>query len=165
VNENPTKAPAEPVVIYTDGACSGNPGPGGWAAILKWRDQEKILSGAALTTTNNIMELTAVIQALEALKRPSPVIVATDSRYVMDGITRWLKRWKQNGWKTANKRPVKNADLWRQLDNAAARHTIEWQWVKGHSGDSSNERADELARAAISQLSKSTHLRRTNDND
>lgn len=154
MNENPIKTPAESVVIYTDGACSGNPGPGGWAAILKWRNQEKTLSGAALATTNNIMELTAVIRALEALKRPSPVIVATDSRYVMDGITRWLKRWKQNGWKTADKRPVKNAELWRQLDNAAARHTIEWRWVKGHSGDSGNERADELARAAISQLTK-----------
>jgi ribonuclease HI len=154
VNENPKKAPVEPVVIYTDGACSGNPGPGGWAAILKWRDQEKTLSGAAPATTNNIMELTAVIRALEALKRPLPVIVATDSRYVMDGITRWLKRWKQNGWRTADKRPVKNADLWRQLDSATARHSIEWRWVKGHSGDRGNERADKLARAAISQLPK-----------
>ncbi len=154
MNENPKKAPVEPVVIYTDGACSGNPGPGGWAAILKWRDQEKTLSGAAPATTNNIMELTAVIRALEALKRPLPVIVATDSRYVMDGITRWLKRWKQNGWRTADKRPVKNADLWRQLDSATARHSIEWRWVKGHSGDRGNERADKLARAAISQLPK-----------
>jgi ribonuclease HI len=155
VNENPTKALTEPVVIYTDGACSGNPGPGGWAAILKWRDKEKTLSGAAPITTNNIMELTAVIRALEALKRPVPVIVATDSRYVMDGITRWLKRWKQNGWQTTDKRPVKNVELWQQLDNAAARHVIEWRWVKGHSGDSGNERADKLARAAISQLTKS----------
>jgi ribonuclease HI len=154
VNENLKKTLPEPVIIYTDGACSGNPGPGGWAAILKWRDKEKTLSGAAPATTNNIMELTAVIRALEALKRPVPVIVTTDSRYVMDGITRWLTRWKQNGWQTADKKPVKNADLWRQLDNLVAGHSIQWRWVKGHSGDSGNERADKLARAAINQLTK-----------
>lgn len=156
MNENPIKAPAESVLIYTDGACSGNPGPGGWGAILIWRDKEKALSGAAPETTNNIMELTAVIRALEALKRPVPVIIATDSRYVMDGITRWLKRWKKNGWQTADKRPVKNAELWRQLDSLVAEHTVAWRWVKGHSGDRGNERADKLARAAINQLTKPT---------
>ncbi len=140
------------VIIYTDGACSGNPGPGGWAAVLRWRDQEKILSGAAPATTNNMMELTAVIQALEALKRPLRVELYTDSRYVKDGITRWIHAWKHNGWRTTARQPVKNADLWRRLDAATTRHTINWCWVKGHSGHPENSRVDRLARDAIRRL-------------
>lgn len=139
------------VEIFTDGACSGNPGPGGWAALLRWRGQERELSGAAATTTNNIMELTAVIAALEALKRPMAVTVFSDSRYLKDGITRWIHTWKRNGWLTINRQPVKNAELWRRLDAACAGHRIEWQWVKGHSGHPENERVDQLARAAISR--------------
>lgn len=144
--------PDDRVIIYTDGACSGNPGPGGWAAVLRWRDRQKILSGAAPATTNNIMELTAVIQALEALKRPLPVELYTDSLYVKDGVTRWMQRWKHNGWRTAARQPVKNADLWRRLDAAAARHVIEWRWVKGHSGQPENSQADRLARDAMRRL-------------
>ncbi len=140
------------VIIYTDGACSGNPGPGGWAAILRWRDSEKELSGASAATTNNVMELTAVVRALEALKRPMRVVLYTDSRYVMDGITRWIHTWKHNGWKTADQQPVKNAELWQQLDAAVACHDIEWCWVKGHSGQLENTRVDRLARAAIRQV-------------
>ena len=137
------------VDIFSDGACSGNPGPGGWAAILRAGKHEKELSGGEAATTNNRMELTAVIRALEALKKPSSVVVHTDSRYVMDGATKWLKRWQANGWKTADKKPVKNDDLWRALDKAAGRHTLAWCWVEGHSGHAENERADALARAAI----------------
>lgn len=137
------------VTIYTDGACSGNPGPGGWAAILFWNGEEKELSGGENPTTNNRMELKAAIEGLNALKAQSSVILYTDSRYVMDGLTKWLPRWKANGWKTADKKPVKNEDLWRMLEEAASRHEVDWQWVAGHSGDVGNERADALAREAI----------------
>ncbi|MEM6615302.1 MAG: ribonuclease HI [Pseudomonadota bacterium] len=137
------------VTIYTDGACSGNPGPGGWGAILKYREAEKELSGGDAHTTNNRMELIAAIEALNALKRASEVDVYTDSVYVRDGITKWLASWKQKGWKTASKKPVKNDDLWRALDEAVARHQIEWHWVKGHDGNELNERADALARAGM----------------
>nr|TFG51401.1 MAG: ribonuclease HI [Hyphomicrobiales bacterium] len=137
------------VTIYTDGACSGNPGPGGWAEILHYNGHEKELSGGENPTTNNRMELKAAIEGLSALNAPSSVVLYTDSRYVMDGLTKWLPRWKANGWKTANKKPVKNEDLWRMLDDAASCHKIEWQWVQGHSGDAGNERADWLARSAI----------------
>lgn len=135
--------------IFTDGACSGNPGPGGWGAILRTGAHEKELCGGEADTTNNRMELTAVIRGLEALKKPSTVFVHTDSRYVMDGTTQWMKRWKKNGWKTADKKPVKNEDLWRALDALCERHTVHWRWVRGHSGHPENERADALARAAI----------------
>ena len=137
------------VEIFTDGACSGNPGPGGWAAILRWGREEKEISGGERATTNNRMELMAALKALEALKLPSNVVVHTDSRYVMDGLTLWLPRWKENGWKTSAKKPVKNDDLWRALDEAAQRHDVLWRWVEGHSGHVENERADALARAAI----------------
>jgi ribonuclease HI len=137
------------VEIFTDGACSGNPGPGGWAAILRAGDHEKVLSGGEADSTNNRMELTAAIQALAALKRPSDVCLQTDSRYVMDGATKWIVNWKRNGWKTADKKPVKNAELWQALEAAAAPHTIKWTWVEGHAGHPENERADALARAAI----------------
>jgi ribonuclease HI len=137
------------VDLFTDGACSGNPGPGGWGAILRTSAHEKELSGGEKATTNNRMELTAVIRGLEALKRESNVTIHTDSRYVMDGVTQWMPRWKNNGWKTADKKPVKNDDLWRELDQLCVRHTIKWRWVRGHSGHPENERADALARAAI----------------
>jgi ribonuclease HI len=140
---------AAAVQIFTDGACSGNPGPGGWAAILRYRDTEKEFFGGDPLTTNNRMELMAAIKGLEALSRPCNVVVYTDSRYVMDGITQWLPRWKANGWKTADKKPVKNGDLWIALDSAASRHNITWRWVQGHSGHLENERADLLARSAI----------------
>jgi ribonuclease HI len=140
------------VDIFTDGACSGNPGPGGWAAILRAGDHEREISGAEPATTNNRMELMAAIRALEALKRHSSVTLHTDSRYVMDGVTKWIKRWKTNGWRTGDKKPVKNEDLWRVLDAAVERHTVQWKWVAGHSGHAENERADALARAAIKQL-------------
>lgn len=136
------------VVIHTDGACSGNPGPGGWGALLRFRGVEKELSGGEPETTNNRMELMAAIVALEALNRDSEVRLFTDSRYVMDGITKWIIGWKRNGWKTADKKPVKNEDLWRRLDTANARHRVEWRWVRGHAGDPDNERVDQLARAA-----------------
>jgi ribonuclease HI len=135
--------------IFTDGACSGNPGPGGWGAILRTGNHEKEISGGEPATTNNRMELMAVIKGLDALKQPSPVTVHTDSRYVMDGATKWLPRWKANGWKTADKKPVKNEDLWRALEIAMQRHDMKWRWVKGHSDHVENERADALARAAI----------------
>jgi len=137
------------IEIFTDGACSGNPGPGGWAAILRAGGRERELSGGEEQTTNNRMELMAVIRALEALKRPSSVRLHTDSRYVMDGATKWLKNWKANGWRTADKKPVKNEDLWRALESAMTEHTIAWKWVAGHSGHAENDRADALARAAI----------------
>ena len=137
------------ITIYTDGACSGNPGPGGWAAILVCDGFEREISGGAKPTTNNRMELTAAIEGLNTLKAPSSVILYTDSRYVMDGLTKWLPRWKANGWKTANKKPVKNEDLWRMLDEVASLHDVEWQWVAGHSGDVGNERADAIARGSI----------------
>jgi len=139
----------ERVEIFTDGACSGNPGPGGWGAILRYKGTEKELKGGANPTTNNRMEMMAAIAALEALKRPSHVVVHTDSQYLKDGITRWLPQWKARGWKTADKKPVKNIDLWKRLEFALETHTVEWRWVRGHSGHPENERADALARAAI----------------
>ena len=137
------------VTIFTDGACSGNPGPGGWGAILRYNSDEKELSGGSFSTTNNKMELTAAICALEALRRPCSVDVYTDSSYVKDGITQWIKRWRSNGWRTAQKKPVKNVELWQQLDEALQRHDVEWHWVKGHAGHPENERADELARMGM----------------
>ncbi len=135
--------------VYTDGACSGNPGPGGWGAVLGWQGKTREISGGAAATTNNRMELMAAIAALESLTRPVTVRIHTDSTYVKDGITQWIHRWKRNGWKTANKKPVKNEDLWRRLDAALARHDVSWHWVKGHAGHPGNERADALARAAV----------------
>ncbi|GAK45028.1 ribonuclease H [Tepidicaulis marinus] len=137
------------VEIYTDGACSGNPGPGGWGALMIYNGAEKELSGGEAETTNNRMELMAAIRALEALKRPSKVALYTDSTYVRDGITKWIHNWKRNGWKNAAKKPVKNEDLWKRLDAALATHEIEWHWVKGHDGHPENERADALARSGI----------------
>jgi len=137
------------VDIWTDGACSGNPGPGGWGAILRYGDTEKELSGGEAATTNNRMELMAAIEALNALKRPTTVRLHTDSKYVMDGVTKWIHGWKRNGWKTADKKPVKNEDLWKLLDAANERHDVTWKWVKGHSDDVMNDRADALARAGI----------------
>ncbi len=134
------------VEIFTDGACLGNPGPGGWAALLRYGAQESELAGGAPHTTNNRMELMAAIAGLEALTRPCSVRLVTDSRYVMDGVRSWLPVWKRNGWRTAAKKPVKNIDLWRRLDTAAARHEIEWLWVRGHAGHAENERVDALAR-------------------
>lgn len=137
------------VDIYTDGACSGNPGPGGWGAILVSGDKERALSGGEAHTTNNRMEMMAAIEALRALKRACEVHLYTDSQYLRDGITQWIKRWRQNGWRTAEKKPVKNSDLWQALEEAASRHQMHWHWVKGHAGHPMNERADALARAAI----------------
>ena len=137
------------VEIFTDGACSGNPGPGGWAAIMRSGAYEKEIFGGEAATTNNRMEMMAVIRALGTLRRPSTVIVHTDSRYVMDGVTQWLKKWKTNGWKTADKKPVKNEDLWRTLDEAVNGHDVHWRWVRGHAGHPENERADALARSAM----------------
>jgi ribonuclease HI len=139
---------------YTDGACSGNPGPGGWGALLIAREGERVLkerelSGGEALTTNNRMELLAAINALEALDRPSKITVVTDSVYVKNGVTDWIGGWKRNGWKTAAKKPVKNDDLWRRLDEARARHEVRWEWIKGHAGHPENERADELARAGM----------------
>jgi ribonuclease HI len=133
------------VEIATDGACKGNPGPGGWGVVLRANGSEKELSGGEPLTTNNRMELTAAIRGLEALKKPCRVALSTDSRYVMDGLTKWLKGWQRNGWRTAARQPVKNADLWQELIAAAAPHRIEWRWVKGHAGHPENERADKLA--------------------
>ena len=140
------------VEIFTDGACSGNPGPGGWGAILRFGDVERELCGGEPETTNNRMELMAAIQALEALKRPVEVDLYTDSIYVRDGITKWIHNWKSNGWKNASKKAVKNADLWQRLDAALGAHQIRWHWVKGHAGHPENERADELARKGLAQL-------------
>ena len=137
------------VTIFTDGACSGNPGPGGWGAILISGPHRKELNGGEADTTNNRMELMAAIEALNALKKPSDVELWTDSNYVKNGITSWIHGWKRNGWKTSDKKPVKNAELWQALDTAQKRHTITWRWVKGHAGHEENERADELARAGI----------------
>ncbi len=137
------------VEIFTDGACSGNPGPGGWGAVLRWNGVEKELNGGDRETTNNRMEMMAAIQALEALKRPAHVDLYTDSVYLRDGITKWIHNWKAKGWKTAAKKPVKNVDLWRRLETAMARHDVEWHWVKGHAGHPENERADMLARDGI----------------
>jgi ribonuclease HI len=137
------------VEVYTDGGCSGNPGPGGWGVVLRWRGRRRELSGFEPETTNNRMELRAAIEALEALKRPMTVRLHTDSNYLRSGVTVWLPRWKANGWRTADKKPVKNQDLWRELEAALERHRVEWRWVRGHSGDLDNERADQLAREAI----------------
>ena len=142
----------EAVEIWTDGACSGNPGPGGWGAILIYGEVQKEMSGAEPETTNNRMELQAAIAALSALRRPCKVILHTDSQYVKGGITGWIFGWKRNGWKTADKKPVKNVDLWQALDEAIRRHEIEWRWVKGHAGNEMNDRADELAREAIKAM-------------
>ena len=139
------------VVIYTDGACSGNPGPGGWGVLLRWNGTEKELCGGDRQTTNNRMELTAAIQALEALRRPAQVRLHTDSTYVLNGITKWITGWQRNGWQTSAKKPVKNADLWQRLAAAISAHEVTWIWVKGHAGDPGNERADELARLGITQ--------------
>ncbi len=140
------------VIIYTDGACRGNPGPGGWGAILLYGDKEKELFGGEPETTNNRMELMAAIVALETLNAPCQVVLITDSKYVMDGITQWMANWKKRGWKTASKQPVKNVDLWQRLDAAVQRHEIDWQWVKGHSGHPGNERADALANRGIDEM-------------
>ena len=140
------------VVIGTDGACSGNPGPGGWGAVLRYGDSEKELSGGEAATTNNRMELMGAIAALEALKGEVKVTLHTDSKYVMDGVTKWIHGWKKNGWKTADKKPVKNEDLWKRLDVAREKHDVTWKWVKGHADDVMNNRADELARGAITRL-------------
>jgi len=140
------------VTVYTDGACKGNPGPGGWGVCLRYKDKEKQLCGGEAETTNNRMELMAAIQALEALKRPCSVKLHTDSKYVLQGITEWMVNWKKRGWKTATNKPVKNEDLWRRLDNALSPHAVEWVWVKGHAGNAGNEKADELANRGIAQI-------------
>lgn len=140
------------VEIWTDGACRGNPGPGGWGAVLRFNGTEKELSGGERETTNNRMELMAAIQALETLKRPCRVHLITDSNYVRQGITEWLPRWRANGWRTAARKPVKNADLWQRLADAAERHQVKWSWVRGHSGHPENERADGLATAAAARF-------------
>ena len=142
------------VHLATDGACKGNPGPGGWGVLIRWGTKEKEMSGGEPLTTNNRMELTAAIRGLAALKRPCRVVLSTDSRYVMDGLTKWLAGWQRNGWKTAAKQPVKNADLWQELVAAAAPHRIRWEWVKGHAGHPENERADKLASDAAVAASR-----------
>ena len=140
---------SSPVEIFTDGACSGNPGPGGWGALLRAKGQEKELSGGEAETTNNRMELTAAIRALEALTRPCAVILYTDSKYMMDGVQQWMPAWKARGWKTADKKPVKNQDLWQELDSQVQRHSVKFIWVKVHAGHAENERVDEIARLAV----------------
>ena len=145
----PRESPADVVVVHTDGACSGNPGPGGWGALLAWGDRVRELKGGEAETTNNRMEMMAAIMALEALKRPCTVEIWTDSAYLKGGITGWIHGWKKNGWKTADKKPVKNVDLWQRLEAALARHRVGWHWVKGHAGHAENERADQLAREGM----------------
>ena len=144
------------VEVFTDGACRGNPGPGGWGVVLRYKNKEKELYGGENHTTNNRMELTAAIEALSALKKPCEVIITTDSQYVKNGINQWIANWKKRGWKTADKKPVKNIDLWQQLDELVARHTVKWHWVKGHSGHAENERADALANKGIDELTSKT---------
>lgn len=144
------------VEIFTDGACRGNPGPGGWAALLRSQGVEKMLSGAEQETTNNQMEIMAAIQGLEALNRASIVVLTTDSQYVRQGITQWIHGWKRNGWKTSQKQPVKNKTLWQRLDDAVEKHTVEWHWVKGHSGHEENERVDMAANDAIDVMQAQT---------
>jgi len=145
------------VTIHTDGACSGNPGPGGWGAVLQYNGHIKELKGGAEQTTNNRMELTAAIKALNSLTRPCEVEMFTDSKYVKDGLTSWINNWKKNGWKTAAKKPVKNAELWQQLDQAVKRHEINWHWVKGHQGDEMNEKADDLANQGMAPFKSNNH--------
>lgn len=140
------------IIIYTDGACSGNPGKGGWGAVLMANQHRKEISGGMAQTTNNQMELTAVIESLKIIKKSSSIHIYTDSKYVMDGITKWINGWKYNGWKTKDKKPVKNIELWQALDFEVSRHQIQWHWVKGHSGNENNEIADQLAREAISKI-------------
>jgi ribonuclease HI len=147
------------VVIYTDGACSGNPGPGGWGAVLQGGGKERELYGGEPLTTNNRMELMAAIQALETLQRPATVTLYTDSKYLLDGITKWIHGWQRNGWLTSAKKPVKNDDLWRRLTAAMSRHEVTWKWVKGHAGDPGNERADELARRGIEEATEAVQTR------
>lgn len=137
------------IEIYTDGACSGNPGPGGWGAVLRWNGHEKELSGGEPATTNNRMEMMAVIKALEAIKKPSTIDLYTDSKYVMQGVNEWLEGWKARGWKSASKKPVKNQDLWQRIDSLIQNHNVKFHWVKGHAGHPENERADKLATSAI----------------
>ena len=147
------------VTIFTDGACKGNPGPGGWGAVMRFGEVEKELAGGEADTTNNRMEMMAAIMALEALKRPCSVAITTDSVYVRDGITKWIHGWKRNGWRTASKKPVANADLWQRLDTATAHHRITWLWVKGHAGHPENERADRLASDAAMAVAQAANLR------
>ncbi|MGX1306147.1 ribonuclease HI [Amorphus suaedae] len=150
-----TKGPAKDgsrVIVHTDGACSGNPGPGGWGAILEWQGHVRELNGGERETTNNRMELTAAIEALKALTRKSSVDIFTDSQYVRGGITGWIKNWRRNGWRTSDKKPVKNADLWKTLDELTQQHDVHWHWVRGHAGDERNERADELAREGVDSV-------------
>ena len=144
----------EEVEMFTDGACSGNPGPGGWGVVLRWKNHEKELFGGEARTTNNRMELMAAIRGLESLKRGMTAHVYTDSTYVRDGITQWIHNWKRNGWKTSARKPVKNVDLWKRLEETTGRHTVVWHWVKGHSGHPENERADELARLGAAEAAK-----------
>jgi ribonuclease HI len=140
------------IIVFTDGACRGNPGPGGWAALLIYKQQRKVISGAQRDTTNNRMELFASIAALTQIKRSSNVVLYTDSQYVKNGITRWLLQWQRNGWRTANKQPIKNKDLWQQLNEQVQRHNVQWKWVRGHSGHPENDLVDQLARSAIGEL-------------
>ena len=147
-----SNSPQEKIIIYTDGACSGNPGKGGWGAVLMFKEYEKKISGGNKETTNNQMDIQAVIEALKIIKKSSEIIINTDSKYVMNGITKWINGWKKNGWRTADRKPVKNSELWQELDAEAKRHKIEWRWVKGHSGDKFNDIADELAREGIKKI-------------
>ena len=149
-----TDQPDNLVTIFTDGSCLSNPGPGGWAAVLRWRDNAKEIVGHEADTTNNRMELKAAIMGLNAVTRAMPIALHTDSRYVMNGVQDWMPRWKENGWKTASKKPVANQDLWQQLDQAVQRHDITWHWVKGHAGNEFNERCDQLARSAAESIAR-----------
>lgn len=151
-----TDADRKQITIHTDGACRGNPGPGGWGVLLQYNGHRKELCGGEAETTNNRMELMAAIQGLESLREPCDVMLHTDSTYVMKGLTEWMKSWKRRGWKTADGKPVKNQDLWQRLDEAAARHSVEWRWVKGHAGDPGNEAADALANKGIDQMKKTS---------
>jgi ribonuclease HI len=156
---SPGKSSAKKIVeIFTDGACSGNPGPGGWGAVMRYGDVEKEMSGGEPATTNNRMEMMAAIMAIEAVKRPCEIHLHTDSEYLRQGITTWIHSWKARGWKTADKKPVKNVDLWQRLERAIETHDVHWHWVKGHSGHVENERADELARLAIRQMKDASIL-------
>ncbi len=151
------------ITIWSDGACSGNPGPGGWGVVLSWNQHERELNGGAAETTNNRMELTAAIEALSALKRASEIDFYTDSQYVRGGITGWLNNWKKNGWRTSDRKPVKNVDLWQKLDALTARHDIKWHWVRGHAGTAGNERADELARAGMEPFKTNSNRKNSDE--